>query len=684
MSERITKKSYCRFCLSFCGVEINYDPNGTPIKVSGDSNHPLSKGYTCSKGRNLLSFYSKNRQLYPINHKHKGGWNQTLISLGEDIGKVVDRYGKDSVALYAGTNAILDATGMWAALGFMYRLGSKSIYTVASIDAINKQILIEQMTSFSTSGLIPQVDFDNTDLLLIVGSNLVVSHGHLAGIPYPGKRLRDIKKRGGQVIVADPHKTQTSKFASRHIQPKPGSDYAWLGFVIRELLMENLVDWEYLQQHSSGLEQIKEIVDYFDEKVTVRITGLDIKTLHNIVSIIKKSKKISGISGTGLSFCNSGIVSEWFLWVLLAIKGSLDKPGGIWFNPGMTTNLSKIKPTIRTKTAWSGRGVARPDLPTRSGEYPVSGLADEIIAKNVRILICVGGNPLSAFPDTRKTLSALNELEALVVLDTHNSDLTDMAEYALPVCGQLERSDSSIYAQNSVSRVSCQYTDKVIDSPGEAKPVWWILSKLGENLGLDVIKLNKKTEEISDYDVLKTIKGGGELFSNEEFLKDGYIEQKSLPFGWVIDSILPDKKWSLYSDTLATELGRVLDGERINKNNLLLISMRGKDRLNSQFILESDENKIPKVIINPSDGVKYGVQNGDLVELQSEVNIMQACIFLSQEALVGTVSVSHGFKKSGNVSRLTSSECVNPLSGMVTQSAIHVQIKKIENNFRIS
>lgn len=681
MPERITKRSYCRFCLSFCGVEINYDSNGIPIKVSGDSNHPLSKGYTCSKGRNLLSFYSKNRKIYPTNDKKKGGWNQILTSLGEDVRKVVDRYGKDSVALYAGTNAILDATGMWAALGFMYRLGSESTYTVSSIDAINKQILIEQMTSFSTSGLIPQVDFDNTDLLLIVGSNPVVSHGHLAGVPYPGKRLRDIKKRGGRVIVADPHKTQTSKLASCHIQPKPGSDYAWLGFVIRELLLgnqsENLIDWEYIQQHSSGLEQIKEVVDYFDEKITVGITGLDVKILHNIVSIIKKSKKISGVSGTGLSFCNSGIVSEWFLWVLLAIKGSLDKPGGVWFNPGLTTNLSKINPLFRTtKTAWSGRGVARPDLPTRSGEHPVSGLADEIIAKNVRILICVGGNPLSAFPDTRKTLSALNELEALVVLDTHNSDLTDMAEYALPVCGQLERSDSSIYSQNSVSRVSCQYTNKVIDSPGEAKPVWWIFSKLGENLGLDIIKLNKKTEEINDYDVLKTIKGGGELFDNKDFLKDGYIEKKGIPFGWVIDSILPGKKWLLYSDTLATELGRVLGEERANKNNLLLISTREKDHLNSQFIQESDEYKIPKAIISPSDGVKYGVKNGDLVEFYSEVNSMQACIFISQEMLVGAVSIPHGFKRSGNVSRLTSSECVNPLSGMVTQSAIHVKIKK--------
>ena len=48
MSERITRKSYCRFCLSFCGLEVDYDFSGNPTKIRGDSNHPLSKGYTCT------------------------------------------------------------------------------------------------------------------------------------------------------------------------------------------------------------------------------------------------------------------------------------------------------------------------------------------------------------------------------------------------------------------------------------------------------------------------------------------------------------------------------------------------------------------------------------------------------------------------------------------------------------
>jgi len=678
MSKAKFQKSYCRFCLSFCGVIIENDSNGIPIKVIGDNTHPLTKGYTCSKGRNLLSFYSNNRLLFPLKKNKKKNWSQVLQDLEISIKSAVDKYGKNSVALYTGTNAILDSTGIWAALGFMYRLGSKSIYTVSSIDAINKQILIEQATSFSSSGLIPQVDFDNTDLLLIVGSNLTVSHGHLAGIQYPGKRLRDIKKKGGQIIVADPQITNTSNYASLHIRPNPGTDYAWLGYVIRALLIEGSVDHFYIKKFSNGIEKLKETVEYFDEKTANRITGLEISTLQNLVKIVKKSEKISGVSGTGMSFCDSGIVGEWFLWSLLIIRGSLDQRGGVWFNPGFTTDISKIAPSSSSETIWSGRGLARPDLPSKPNESPVSGFADETLAKNIRILICVGGNPLTAFPDNKKTLKALNDLDVLVVMDTHKSDLVNIADFALPVSGQLERVDSSVYTQSSSSRVSCQFTDKVIPEPAEVKPVWWVFSKLGESLGLDVIKLNKKTEELTDYDVLKTIKGSGNLFDDKDFIKTGYVEKKNIPYGWVIENILPNKKWLLYSDKLSAELKRVLG--KVNQHDLILISMRERNHLNSQFIVNNEPNIIPEIVINHSDASKYDIKLGDIVELHSEIGLLEARVFLSKDALVGTVGISHGFEKLGNVAQLTSSTNVNPLSGMVTQTGIKVELKKMENS----
>ena len=78
MPEAQFKKSYCRFCLSFCGVIIEHDSKGIPIKVSGDRAHPLSQGYTCSKGRSLLSFYSNNRLLFPLKDSKKKKWNQIM------------------------------------------------------------------------------------------------------------------------------------------------------------------------------------------------------------------------------------------------------------------------------------------------------------------------------------------------------------------------------------------------------------------------------------------------------------------------------------------------------------------------------------------------------------------------------------------------------------------------------
>jgi anaerobic selenocysteine-containing dehydrogenase len=153
----------------------------------------------------------------------------------------------------------------------------------------------------------------------------------------------------------------------------------------------------------------------------------------------------------------------------------------------------------------------RPDLPTKVAEKPCAGMADEILAKNIKVLICLGGNPLNAFPNKDKMATALASLDALVVLDTHKNDLVDLAHYGLPVCAQLERVDATIYAQNSAPMLSVSFTDKVLEPAADVKPAWWVFSKLGEELGLDTVKLGKSTEQLNDIDVLKTIKGAHAL-----------------------------------------------------------------------------------------------------------------------------------------------------------------------------
>ncbi|MHB1091320.1 molybdopterin-containing oxidoreductase family protein [Thiobacillus sp.] len=684
MDTSVSKRSYCRFCLSFCGIKINLNAQGVPQRILGDADHPVSRGYTCKKGRSLLEFYSRDRLLQPMQF---GGtslsWDQALVNLGKTIKDVVASHGPDAVALYAGTNATLDATGMWTALGFMYRLQSSNIYTVASIDAINKQVVLENITSYTALNLIPQIDFDQTDCLLLVGANPMVSHGHLAGMPYPGKRMRDILKRGGTVIVVDPRTTKTAKRASLHISPIPGSDYAWLAFVIRELLIDPAgigVDHDYLDNHAIGLAELKATCAYFDEARTAKITGLDPQRLRELLAVIKKSENFSAVTGTGVSFSDAGIVTEWFLWALLVIKGKLDRPGGVWFNRGLTSAAAPTKSTDPTsrKTAWSLRMPARPDLPTKSGERTCAGMADEIIAKNIRVLICLGGNPLNAFPNRAKTVAALASLDALVVLDTHHNDLVDLAHYGLPVCGQLERADSTIYAQHSAPTMSVLFTNKVLESVGDVKPAWWVFSKLGEELGLDTVKLGKSTEQLDDIEVLKTIKGGRELFDDSNLLAAGFVVVREKQIGWVIDTVLPDKKWRLYTSTLATELRRVLAQHYDSAAVYHLVSMREDNHLNTQFMQERVADELPQARINKIDAQTHDLVDGQEIQLRSEHGVMLARVKISDEVRINTVCVPHGYRAQGNVSCLTSEiDNINPLSGMVTQTAILVQIEKV-------
>ena len=680
-----TKKSYCRFCLSFCSIKIHFDADGIPKKVFGDSDHPVSKGYTCSKGRSLLEFYSKGRLLQPMQFGITSlSWDQALGRLGQTIKNVIASHGPDAVALYAGTNATLDSTGMWTALGFMYRLKSSNIYTVASIDAINKQVVLENITSGTALGLIPQIDFDHTDCLLLVGSNPIVSHGHLAGMPYPGKRMRDIMRRGGTVIVADPRITKTTQRASLHVRSKPGSDYAWLAFVMRELLADPTgsgIDRIYLERHADGLNELKAAIDCFDEECASRITGLDAKSLHVLVTTIRNAKHFSAVTGTGVSFSDSGIVCEWFLWALLALKGALDREGGVWFNPGLVTpplpRSSDAVDTASWKSAWNMRMPARPDLLAKSSERPCAGLADEICAGHIKVLICLGGNPLNAFPNSAKTAAALEHLDALVVLDTHKNDLVDLADYGLPVCGQLERADSSIYTQNSAPLRSVLYTDKVLDPVGDAKPAWWVFSRLGEELGLDIVKLGISTKQLTDIAVLRTIKGAGTLFDCTTLTADGFIINWEKPFGWVIDTILPLKKWQLHTAQLASELQRVRVQSHPNNAAFQLVAMREDDHLNTQFLRMHEASELPHARINPIDASALDVGDDQVIRLRSAHGVMLARVKISDKAKISTVCVPHGYRGKGNVSGLTSEVLdINPLSGMVAQTAIAILIEK--------
>ncbi len=79
--------TYCRIFPAACGLVLDLD-DGRVVKISGDQDHRLTRGFTCVKGRYLADFVtdparllSSQRRVSLGAHEDVGMWGSTLVSM---------------------------------------------------------------------------------------------------------------------------------------------------------------------------------------------------------------------------------------------------------------------------------------------------------------------------------------------------------------------------------------------------------------------------------------------------------------------------------------------------------------------------------------------------------------------------------------------------------------------------
>lgn len=70
-------RSYCRQCLAVCGLIVTVEGDGITA-VRGDPDHPVTRGYTCAKGRALGEMHHAPDRL-----------NEPLLRRGEALVQVL-------------------------------------------------------------------------------------------------------------------------------------------------------------------------------------------------------------------------------------------------------------------------------------------------------------------------------------------------------------------------------------------------------------------------------------------------------------------------------------------------------------------------------------------------------------------------------------------------------------------
>ncbi len=663
-------RSFCRICIANCGIlaEVEHGPDGDRVvKISGDPDHPISQGYVCPKGRALADAHHSPHRLTSSLVRREGTLMTTpahdaISAAAEALAATAAQHGVQSVGFFMGSGAFIDPAGVYAFARLKAGLGTPQIYSTASVDSVAKTYVSAVMAG--STALVPHPDELGT-LMLLVGSNPLVSHGQSTGFANPVQRIRDAVARG-EVYVIDPRFTETARLAGNHVPARPGTDHAVLGFLVHDVLKGGYgLDAATLAATTVNLTALRAAVAPFDLHTTSELTGVAHEQLTALAASVRRAGRLAVITGTGASMSPAGNFLEWFAWALMIVTGSFDKPGGMWFNPGYRTRIDRRERLPRVRLDQPGP-TAHPDILRLNGEWPASVIPEEIESGRLQALVIFGANAVTCLPDTPRVTAALQALPTLVVLEVDRTETAELATHVIACHDQLERPDV-LPLDMFANRVYDQYTPAVVHAHPGRVASWMALEQMGAALGLHVFGTGIDPATMDADAVLDLTTRDPEALRALR-AADGPVLTDDAHYDWV-QSRLPDGVWDLAPAALVEQLRTYQPC-----TSMLLTPRRQLRHQNSQRYRDGDDST---AWLHPTDAAALSIHDGQLVELSSAVGTLSARVRVTDANMVGTVSVPHGWAHT-NVNQLISATDLDQFTGMPQMSGTPVTLKVLE------
>jgi anaerobic selenocysteine-containing dehydrogenase len=682
----------CRICGARCGIVVKVEGDRV-ISVRGDKEHPISRGFTCVKGRALADLHHHPDRLdHPLARRNgafeRTTWDVAIDEIASKIDAIRKKHGANAIALYWGSYAGLNSLSFWVVRRFMRALGSGSIFSTLSLDAPAKSIVSYEMTGFAKE-LTPLADWDNTECLLLLGTNPAVSLGHGYAAPMGLAAIRGVKRRGARVIVVDPRITESSREADIHVQPVPGTDHAFLQAVLGVLFKEQAWDALYVDKHCSGLGELRNLVRTRSLSDLARECGVPVKTIEEVARTFASVNSAAAIVGTGLTFAATGNLSVWFAYALNAMTGNFDAKGGVYFNRGL---IRPYRTDASRRGVYAGRRSRVRDVESLNGEMPSLAMADEILTDGpgqIRALIAHGGNPVIVMPNQARMEQALNSLDLLISMDIFLSQTAQLAHYVLPGADCLERVDVSNLGETAFPVPFAQIYQRAVEPMGERRNEWTVYAELSKRLGLGLDFEDMTEEEMIASICRESEASVDELVANPHGVVKGEIE-----YGWILDDFqTPDGRLALAPARLVDEYKRLETPDESAEFPYRLIARRMLSVFNTTL------GNVPSaggradfnpLLMNRSDAGALGVSDGERVGVRSQTGWLEAIVEVTDEVRPGVVSLPHGWGplstedegklgwRGANVNLITDDRTsYNRLTGMPRYTAIPVLIERL-------
>ena len=638
-----TTTATCGFCATGCGLRIHLR-DGKAIGLTPETNYPVNLGMACPKGWEALRVLdSEDRATEPLIRQPGGelapaAWDDAFTKFCEGFKKVQSEHGNESVA-FLSTGQIPCEEMVF--LGSLAKFGMGVVHG----DGNTRQCMATAATAYKQSfgfDAPPYTydDFEQSDCLVFIGANPCVGH------PIMWER---VLRNGNnpEIIVLDPRRTETAMAATEHVALRPKHDLQILYALTNELIERDHIDHDFVRDHVSGYEELRQHVSRFPINEVAARAGVDADQLRRVAEKIGTAGAASLWWTMGVNQSYEGTRTAQAIINIALITGNIGRPGTgansitgqcnamgsrLWSN---TTNLlghrSFSNPQHRDEVA-DILGIDADKIPTVDS-WSYDKIIEGIREGTIKGLWVVATNPAHSWIDQADVRELLGQLDFLVVQDMYkNSDTAELADLVLPAAGWAEKEGTFINSERRYGMVK-----KVSPAPGQAladfqifrgiahywgvgemfdqwqqpEDVFQTMQKLSAGrtcdiTGIDGYAHNDRCGGIQwpwssmDADRTDTPEQQRRLFADGHFYHD---DQRAL---LIVDEVtpIPEPVCEQYPVWLLTGRGTVSQWHT-------------QTRTQSSPVLRSLYPNNPYIEINDLDAVAMNVVNGDPLTIQS-------------------------------------------------------------------
>lgn len=479
-----TEKTACILCSRNCGLLVDV-ADGHFTKIRGDDEHPVSKGYICQKAARLEHYqHHGDRLQYPLKRQADGSfirvdWDEALDDIATRLLAIRARHGGDAFA-FAGGGGQGNHLGGAYSRQLLAAMKSKFAYNSLGQEKtgdfwVNGRLFGSQ-TCHTTE------DIEHADYVLFIGTNPFQAHG----IPNARDTLRELKKDPQRtVVLVDPRRNETAKYADIHLQLRPGTDALLLSAILAIIVRENLHDRAFIDRHCTGFEAVERALREVPVTDYVRRADVPLADVERVARGFAAAKRGCVRIDLGIQQTLHTTLNGYLEKLLYLVTGNFGKPGGnnlhTMFLPILgNTDERRVKPGKPLK-----RTVYHNMMPI-AGIYPPAVLPDEILhagERRVRAVFVDSCNPLLTWPDTAAFERAFASLELLVVVDVAMTETARLAHYVLPAASQFEKWEATGFNLEFPAN-NFHLRHALLPATGESLPEPEIYTRLLEKMGM--------------------------------------------------------------------------------------------------------------------------------------------------------------------------------------------------------